>query len=267
MGMDDLPEDDSQEKIGSCLTRLFLSALSVHDSSTGPVGGRKLPVWVTQYNCQSLLNLPEQIETLGPIRNRWEGGKRGEGFLRTVKPIVKNGMKNWQKNLFLNILRQKTLVQMKSTNEDDDSSDYGDDDSSMEEQQRHEPQSFVNYRCHAEVVEKWRRGAVLYGVVVEGKLYVCHRFGARSLLLQFMNKDNSAEFRFGLWYYEIQYLDVDDEQKGSLNDVTVDCYAILLPLPRSDGADQKYAMMTSNWRTWDGSTNVVQLYSMRTNGE
>ena len=266
MGMDDLPEDDSQKKIGSCLIRLFLSALAAHDSSTGPVAGRKLPVWLTQYNCQSLLNLPQQTETLGPIRNRWEGGKRGEGFLRTVKPIVMNGRKNWQKNLFLNILRQKTLVQMKSTNEDDDTSDYGDDNSSMEGQQRHEPQSFVHYRCHAEVVEKWRRGAVLSGMVVEGKLYVCHRFGARSLLLQFMTKDDSAEFSFGLWYYELQYLDVDDEEKGSLKDVTVDCYALLLPLPRSDGAQQKYGLMTSNWRTWDGSTNVVQPYSMRAGG-
>jgi hypothetical protein len=46
---------------------------------------------------------------------------------------------------------------MKSTNEDDNTSDYGDDNSSMEGQQRHEPQPFVHYHCHAEVVEKWRR--------------------------------------------------------------------------------------------------------------
>ncbi len=81
MGMENLPGDDSAKKMGDCLIRLFLSALAVHDSSTGPVAGRKLPIWVTQYNCQSLLNLPDQMEMLGPIRNRWEGGKRGEGFL------------------------------------------------------------------------------------------------------------------------------------------------------------------------------------------
>ena len=261
MGMEFLPADDSHEKIGSCLIRLFLSALAVHDNSTGLVAGRKLPIWVTQYNCQSLLNLPEQTETLGPIRNRWEGGKRGEGFLRTVKPIVQSGRKNWQKNLFLNILRQKTLVQMKSTNDDDDSSDYGEDNSSMEECQMHEPQSFVHYRCHAEVVERWTRGAVLSGVLVEGKLYICHRFGARSLLVEFMIMEDSAEFSFGLWYYELQYLDVEDEDKGSLQDVRVDCYALLLPMLSSD-ANQRYALATSNWRTWDGNGNVVQPYKM-----
>jgi hypothetical protein len=257
MGMDALPEDDSN-------IRLFLSALAVNDSSTGPVAGRKLPIWVTQYNCKSLLNLPAQTETLGPIRNRWEGGKRGEGFLWTVKPIVQSGRKNWQKNLFLNILRQKTLVQMKSTNDDDDVSDY-DDSSSMEECQMHEPQSFVHYRCHADVVENWMRGTVLSGVLVEGKLYICHRFEARSLLLEFMTLEDSAMFSYGLWYYELQCPDVEDEDKGSLQDVRVDSYALLLPLLSSD-AHQKYALVTSNWRTWDGSGNVVQPYSMRHNG-
>ena len=263
MGMDVLPDDD-QQTIGSCLIRLFLSSLAVHDRSTGPVAGRKLPIWLTQYNCQSLLNLPEQTELLGPIRNRWEGGKRGEGFLRTVKPIVKSGRKNWQKNLFLNILRQKTLVQMKSTNEDEDLSDYADEESDMEECQMHEPQSFVHYPCHADVVARWSRGTVLSGMVVDGRLYLCHRFGARSLLMEFVPQEESVEFTCGLYYYELRYVEVEDDDKGSLQDVTVDCYALLLPLVLLGCDDnQKYALVTSNWRTWDGKTNVVQPYTMR----
>jgi hypothetical protein len=110
---------------------------------------------------------------LGPIRNKWEGGKWGEGFLWTAKPIVQSGRKNWQKNLFMNILWQKTLVQMKSTNDDDDLSEYGDDNSSMEECQMHEPQLFVHYHCHADIVERWTRGTVLSGMLFEGKLYCC----------------------------------------------------------------------------------------------
>jgi hypothetical protein len=262
MGMECLPEDDSHEKVGSCLIRLFLSALAVLDSSTGPVAGRKLPIWVTQYNCQSLLNLPDQTKILGPIRNRWEGGKRGEGFLRIVKPIVQSGRKNWQKNLFLNILRQKTLVQMKSTDDDDEVSDYEEDASSMEDQM-HEPQSFVHYRCHADVVERWTRGTVLSGVLVEGKLYICHRFGARLLLLEFVTMEDSAVYSFGLWYHEMTYLDVEDDDKGYLQDVRVDSYALLLPMLSKDTeAPQRYALVTSNWRTWDGSGRVVQPYSM-----
>ena len=49
-----------------------------------------------------------------------------------------------------------------------------------------------------------------------GKLYFCHRFGARSLLLEFMTIEDSAFFSFGLWYYELQCPDVEDEDKASL---------------------------------------------------
>ena len=261
MGMQCLPSDASQEKIGNCLIRLYLNALAVHDRSIGPVAGRKLPIWLTQYNLQSLLNLPEQAEMLGPVRNIWEGGKRGEGFLQTVKPIVQSGRKNWQKNLFLNILRQKTLVQMKST-DDEDLSDYGEDDSSVEECQTYGPQSLLRYCCHAEMVERWTRGTVLSEVLVQEKLYLCHRFGARSLLLESATSLDLPQFIFGLWYYELRYLQVEDEDKGSLQDVRVDCYAVLLPLQGND-SNNRYALITSNWRTWDGGGNVVQPYTMQ----
>ena len=39
------------------------------------------PSWLTSYNFVCLLNLPQQIEMLGPVRNRYEGGCRGEGYL------------------------------------------------------------------------------------------------------------------------------------------------------------------------------------------
>ena len=86
-------------------------------------------------------------------------------------------------------------------------------------------------------------------------------FGARSLLLEFITMEDSAEFSFGLWYFELKYLDVEDEHKGSLQDARVDCYALLLPMMMSsDDVNQRYALATSNWRTWDGSGNVVQPY-------
>jgi hypothetical protein len=139
---------------------------------------------------------------------------------------------------------------MKSTNDDDKLSDYEDDASSMEDQ-IHEPQLFVHYRCHADMVERWTRGTVLSGVLVEEKLYICHRFGACSLLLEFITMEDSAVYSFGLWYHKLQYLDVEDDDKGYLQDVRVDSYALLLPMLSKDTeAFQRYALVTSNWRTW-----------------
>ena len=54
---------------------------------------------------------------------------------------------------------------------------------------------------------------------------------------------------------------MEDEDKGSLQDNKVDSYALLLPLLSSD-ANQQYALVTSNWQTWNVSGNVVQPYSM-----
>ena len=93
MGMQ-ICDADLHVSVAGNLIRLFLTSLAVVDKSMSPVLQRKLPTWVTQYNCQCLLNLPAQMRMLGSIRNRWEGGKRGEVFLRVVKPIVQSGRKN-----------------------------------------------------------------------------------------------------------------------------------------------------------------------------
>ena len=39
-------------------------------------------------NLHGLLNLPEQIKKFGPLRMYWEGGYKGEGILRSLKPLM-----------------------------------------------------------------------------------------------------------------------------------------------------------------------------------
>jgi hypothetical protein len=52
---------------------------------------------LSKYNFPCLLNLPEVLAEFGPIRNLWEGGYQGEGYLRKTKPRLANGLKkNWQ---------------------------------------------------------------------------------------------------------------------------------------------------------------------------
>ena len=55
-----------------------------------------------------LLNLPKIMAYYGPIRNLWEGGYVGEGYLRIIKPYLSNGLrKNWQKNIHKGTLERK----------------------------------------------------------------------------------------------------------------------------------------------------------------
>ena len=72
--------------------------------------GRESPEWVTMYNFLCLLNLPEAIEKLGPLRFNYEGNSEGEGFIPMVKPLLSQGMrKNWQKNLAHRFFRIRAM--------------------------------------------------------------------------------------------------------------------------------------------------------------
>ena len=69
------------------------------------------PAWISRYNFMSLLNLSEQIKEVGPLRTLWEGGTRGEGFLRHVKPQIKTGLKtNWEGALMHSLLLSKSIA-------------------------------------------------------------------------------------------------------------------------------------------------------------
>ena len=43
-------------------------------------------------NLHGLLNLPDQIRSYGPLRIWWEGGYKGKGILRSIKPLISHGV-------------------------------------------------------------------------------------------------------------------------------------------------------------------------------
>ena len=68
------------------------------------------PIWLSKYNFQSLLNIPECMRNYGPSINYWEGSLRGEGYLRHVKPKLTNVRgKNWQKNTHEKLLEEVSI--------------------------------------------------------------------------------------------------------------------------------------------------------------
>lgn len=95
------------------LIRVFLTCCHDFDKEMLPDVKRKEPFWLTAYNFSCLLNIPEQILLLGPLRNRWEGSVRGEGFLRIVKPAIVAKRLNWAFNLMCSLMRQKCLLFLK----------------------------------------------------------------------------------------------------------------------------------------------------------
>ena len=68
-------------------------------SKNNPKNNEYVPYWITKYNYQSLLNLPDTMHRYGSLVNLWEGSNQGEGYLRYAKPMIVNiHSKNWQIN-------------------------------------------------------------------------------------------------------------------------------------------------------------------------
>jgi len=97
--------------------RLFLTSCAYFDKEMIGALKRTKPFWVTSYNFTCLLNIPAQIRKFGPIRNRWEGKWRGEGFLLVTKPEILAKRLNWERNLMLKLLRQKCMLHLRTFDE------------------------------------------------------------------------------------------------------------------------------------------------------
>lgn len=72
------------------IIKIFLYSCHNFDITFGYSVGN-IPFWYKKSNFVSLLNLPEQITTYGPIHLYWEGVK--ERYIQYVKPILKNKRK------------------------------------------------------------------------------------------------------------------------------------------------------------------------------
>ena len=73
--------------------KLFLShlcKLEMHLNEKKGKPNKKLKVETTS-NFSALLNIPSYMRDYGPLRLYWEGGFRGEGLLKYIKPMVKQG--------------------------------------------------------------------------------------------------------------------------------------------------------------------------------
>ena len=91
--------------------KLFLNSIHHVDMKLNMKSDKHyLPYWLTKYNYQSLLNLPNAMELYGPLINLWEGANQGEGYLRYAKPIITDiHSVNWHLNAHMKLLSEKAI--------------------------------------------------------------------------------------------------------------------------------------------------------------
>lgn len=94
--------------------RIFLTNIDMLDQKTKAM--KDPPFVISRYNFMCLLNIPEQMRTLGPLRNQWEGSNQGEGYLPNIKRKHATGIRlNWAKNLLSGVLRERALAHLLDT--------------------------------------------------------------------------------------------------------------------------------------------------------
>lgn len=294
MGMKTIPDPAETKATTRKLICLFLSQVANHPDANN--AETNVPMWVSQYNFLSLLNLPEQIVLLGPVRNRWEGSIRGEGFLRRAKPVIQSNRKNWQKNLLLNLLRQKTLNNLRSIQDEtfrhavnNDLDDVGDgdagdleaDDTTMAKFLS-EPQSYKMYSYTRLVRDLSVEKPISCVVAVQGEqlkpdLYACYRQGSQRFV-QRLHVQSHGKYLFGLYYFKCRLGEVENDPQ-ELGEITVNDYGILLPGPSTPSVEEQetessgdeysvsisatYALVTASWLTLnEDATKLIMPHEL-----
>ena len=196
----------------------------------------------------SLLNLSEQIKEVGPLRTLWEGGTRGEGYLRLVKPIIKTGLKtNWQTSLMKSLLRSKsmaTLTQAFSTINIGESTQYR------------------VYASAANLESMWVKRKPLSIVVTNNAEFMAaYQAGNKVCWMRFLRLGHVAEINEMSYFYFVR--DVPNKN-FVMNENAIG--AILLPrlvptgLPRL-GDEPVYSCITSDWRVLVHSSGIFSHLS------
>jgi hypothetical protein len=77
--------DDDAILMADMHIKIFLSKLASCDKMMNKDAEK--PYWISSYTYPCLLNLPDHMRQFGPLKNVWEGAARGEGYLKTMKPL------------------------------------------------------------------------------------------------------------------------------------------------------------------------------------
>lgn len=249
---------DKEVNEASRLIRLFLTHLYDHEASMGQ--GKQ--TWLSSYNFVCLLNLPEQINKLGPIRNRWEGGARGEGFLRTVKPMTPGTTRlHWQRHLLTNLIKHKSNVLIcgkgKSTYKQAGSGNI----------------DFSSIKLYSSMTEFMRQWASSQPISVfvgkseaEGMcppLYSMIKEGSERKYVQISPVEPATKGTYnGQTYHRFEYSEV--AIGIDVEDLHVEMYAVLLPMLIDMFDDYKmFTVITDQWTVLDGSFNNILPHYMK----
>jgi hypothetical protein len=192
------------------------------------------------------------MRRLGPLRNVWEGGWNGEGFIGVAKPEMVNEMqKNWPGNVTNRVMRKKAFDNVLGYT--------GEELSAVEETKR----AMKSYDCWFAVENRFKKGRPLSVVEVTDRFGT--RFGCvigdnRFVPLKWMGyKTTIAGLAYHKWEIGVDTRYMEDSNAAWLEWDEVTRCAVMLPMLGREGFKNDfgmlenpiYAIVDSHWNKMD----------------
>ena len=236
--------------------KIFLSRYSTFEKkvSNRNDANQQPPSWVAKYNFPCLLNLADVLSQFGPIRNLWEGGYQGEGYLRKAKPKLANGLKtNWQVNTAKGMLQSTSLDVLVE--------ERCPEVSSYEGKAKRIENAYV-YTGVGMVHRKFTYGYPMSVVCLANGVWGCLLKNKR---LAPLTLGDFFERRCGLLYFQWEF-HIDTDVLVSVEEESIGHYGVLLPLLSTDGTGSftrngVYSLVESEWNEMleDGTIGLQKV--------
>ena len=245
--------------------KVFLSAC--HNFASGYYTADVIPFWAGTQNFPSLLNLPRQIRTFGPIRWYWEGTR--ERFIQTIKKVLVS-MRKTPAYFVRKMIYLQKLTTMQWLSETIKREKMAGRTSRSDRRRM-----YFRYESIEEVMEKVNEGQIISGLTLKlNEVHLSQHYwvvigkkGSRMRIVPLVHDGGDKIRLCGLAYHKLRVM---DHGSYSISDLTYDDikdlarnYCLLLPFRPSVEEDfgRRFSVVFDDWHVvdWDGVKNLPTL--------
>ena len=207
------------------------------------------PTWLSHSNCMSLLNLPDMMEEFGPLRNLWEGGNCGEGFLRLTKPTLNKITRNWKTNLHKDLLQ---FTAIRQTMIDAGLSEVINGSQHMKK--------FMTYTTKSDIISSLIFNHPLSLVYIKGSFYTIYEHFKQKMAVCMNVKPKTMKCISGIEWNHLSLNTMDTNDDEIFDKDNVDHYCLALPRFNINGngnTENSYYIISSEWSEFRGNEFVL----------
>ena len=195
--------------------KLFLSNINIIEKSLSSKKKKKKdekPIWLLKYNFQSLLNLPQSLIEFGPLARLWEGGNQGEGYLRYVKPRIRDvNSENWNINAHIGLMNDISMDEVVNVHITKNSSKRVKENyNNYKKEERRERKMYIVHETVEEIFSSYRQHKPISMIMTKSDKY-------------FAIIDLQLDDFIGGVPVKLKYFETIDSMAMNTHEVVIDC--------------------------------------------